>query len=144
MIRRLHKRATARIIEADFRPELAMTHVSLDAQDEAVKQFFLGLIVDPSGSVLELRGQPVACIVPPPKSNCTVLPEWSDAKNARRVELIAKKHSDGLSPPEHVELAGLQEEMLRFRQKVAPLPLDQARRLHQELLARVATQKSPT
>jgi hypothetical protein len=33
--------------------------------------------------------------------------------------------------------------MLRFRQKVAPLPLEDARRLHQELLARAAAQKSP-
>jgi hypothetical protein len=45
-----------------------MTHVSLDAQDEAVKQFVLGLMADPNGSVLELNGQPVACVVPPPKA----------------------------------------------------------------------------
>ncbi len=120
-----------------------MTHVNLDAQDEAVKQFVLGLTVDPSGSVLELNGQPVACVVPPPKAmNGAGRPEWTDSKNARRVELIKKKHGDGLAPVEHVELAGLQDEMLRFRQKVAPLPLEDARRLHQELLARVAAQKS--
>jgi hypothetical protein len=121
-----------------------MTRVSLDAQDEAVKQFVLGLTVDPSGSVLELNGQPVACVVPPPKAmNGGGWPEWTDAKNARRIELIKKKHADGLSPVEHVELGGLQEEMLRFRQQVAPLPLEDARRLHQELLTRVAAQKSP-
>ena len=45
-----------------------MTHVSLDGQEEAVKQFGLGLAVDPSGSVLELNGRPVACLVPPPKA----------------------------------------------------------------------------
>ena len=122
-----------------------MTHVSLDAQNDAVKQFVLGLTIDPNGSVLELNGHPVACVVPPPKStNGAVVPEWTDAKNARRVELIMKKHADGLSPTEHVELAGLQDEMLRYRQKVAPLPLEDARRLHQELLARAADQKSPT
>jgi hypothetical protein len=122
-----------------------MTHVSLDAQDDAVKQFVLGLMIDPSGSVLELNGHPVACIVPPPKwANGSALPEWNDAKNSRRVELITKKHADGLSPAEHVELAGIQDEMLRYRQKVAPLPLEDARRLHQELLERVAGQKSPT
>ncbi len=122
-----------------------MTHVSLDAQDEAVKQFVLGLTVDPSGSVLELNGQAVACVVPPPKAtNGAVVPEWNDAKNARRVDLIKKKHAGGLSAVEHVELAGLQDEMLRYRQKVAPLPIEDARRLHQELLARVADQNSPT
>lgn len=122
-----------------------MTHVSLDALDESVKQFVLGLTIDPSGSVLELNGQPVACIVPPPKAtNGVTVPEWTDAKNARRVDLIKKKHAGGLSAAEHVELAGLQDEMLRYRQQVAPLPLDDARRLHQELLARAATQKSST
>src|SRR5262245_11165333 len=101
-----------------------MTHVSLDAQDEAVKRFVLGLTDDPSGSVLELNGQPVACVVPPPKvPNGRGDSEWSDAKNARRIELIKKKHADGLSPAEHLELGGLQDEMLRFRQKVAPYPL---------------------
>ncbi|MCI0681056.1 MAG: hypothetical protein L0Y71_03040 [Gemmataceae bacterium] len=121
-----------------------MTHVSLDPQDEVVKQFVLGLAVDPSGSILELNGRPVACIVPPPKAmKCIGEPEWTDAKNARRVELIKKKHADGLSPAEHVELARLQDEMLRFRQKVAPLPLEDARRLHQELLALAAAQTSP-
>lgn len=122
-----------------------MTHVNLDAQDDAVKQFVLGLTIDPGGSVLELNGHAVACVVPPPKStNGAVLPEWSDAKNARRVDLIKKKHADGLSPAEHVDLAGLQDEMLRYRQKVAPLPIDDARQLHQELLARAAAQNSPT
>jgi hypothetical protein len=122
-----------------------MTHVSLDAQDDAVKQFVLGLTSDPAGSVLELNGQPVACVVPPPKStNGAALPEWTDARNARRVDLIKRKHADGLSAAEHLELAGLQDEMLHYRQKVAPWPLEDARRLHQELLARAAAQKSPT
>ena len=121
-----------------------MTHVSLDAQDDAVKRFVLGLTVDPSGSVLELSGQPVACVVPPPKAmNGGGESEWTDAKNARRIELIKKKHADGLAPAEHVELGGLQDEMMRFRQKVAPLPLEDARRLHQELLARAAAPKPP-
>jgi hypothetical protein len=122
-----------------------MTHISLDAQDEAVKQFVLGLTVNPGGSVLELNGQPVVCVVPPPKStNGTATPsDWSDAMNGRRVALIKRKHAGGLSSAEHVELAGLQERMLRFRQKVAPLPLDDARRLHQELLVQAAARKSP-
>lgn len=99
-----------------------MTHVSLDSQDDVVKQFVLGLTIDPSGSVIELNGHPVACVVPKPKTaNDSGLPEWNDAKNCRRVELITKKHADGLSPAEHVELAALQDEMLRYRKKVAPL-----------------------
>jgi hypothetical protein len=123
-----------------------MTHVSLDGQEEVVKRFVLGLTADPNGSVLELNGRPVACVVPPPTAvnNSGAEPEWTDAKNARRIELIKKKHQGGLAPTEQVELSGLQDEMLRFRQKIAPLPLEDARRLHQELLVQAAAQKSPT
>ena len=40
-----------------------MTHIALDSQDEAVKRFFLSLPVDPQGSVPQLHGQAVACVV---------------------------------------------------------------------------------
>lgn len=121
-----------------------MTHVSLDAQDEAIKQFVLGLAGDPSGAVLELNGQPVACVVPLPKpTNGGGESEWTDAKNARRIELIKRKHAGGLTPGEQAELGGLQDAMLRVRQQIAPLPLEDARRLHQELLAHALAQKLP-
>lgn len=60
---------------------------------------------------------------------------WSDAKNNRRCDLIDREF-DGppLTPGEIVELAELQDEMLRHRQRVAPIPIEDARRLHQELL----------
>jgi hypothetical protein len=122
----------------------AMTHVSLDSQDENVKQFVLSLTADPDGSLVELNGQAVACVVPPPRPNGTTeANNWTDEKNARRVALIERKFAGGLAPSEHGELAELQGEMLRFRRKVAPLPLDAARRLHQDLLARAAVQNSP-
>ena len=122
-----------------------MNHVSLDNQDERVKQFVLSVSADPGGSVLELNGQAVACVVPPSKAmnGSAGEEEWTDAKNVRRAELIKQKYASGLAPAELVELAGLQEEMLRYRQKVAPLPLDDARRLHQDLLARAAAEKPP-
>ena len=62
-----------------------MTHVSLDSLDEKVKQFVLGLTVDPDGSVLELNGRPVACIVPPPQTTneAADAEEWTEGKNAR-------------------------------------------------------------
>jgi len=120
-----------------------MTHVSLDSQADAVKQFVLGLRDDARESLLELNGKAIACVVPPPKSNgAAAAAAWTDAKNARRIELIKKKHAEGRLPPEHLELAGLQDEMLRFRQKVAPLPLEDAQRLHQELLMQAANKSS--
>lgn len=122
-----------------------MNHVSIDNQDETVKQFVLSLSADPGGSVLELNGRAVACIVPPtPSMNGSAgAEEWTDAKNARRADLIKRKYAGGLSSAELVELAELQEAMLRYRQKVAPLPLDDARKLHQELLSKAAAPKSP-
>jgi len=43
-----------------------------------------------------------------------------------------------LSPAEEAELALLQDVMYRYIDKVAPLPLDAARSLHQELLQKAA------
>jgi hypothetical protein len=113
--------------------------VNLDGVDEAIRQFVLAVALDPAGAVLEVNGQPVAWIVPaegaPPSDE-----PWTDAKNNRRCDLIDRKYAGGLSPDEAAELARLQAEMLRHRQRVAPLPLDAVRRLHQELLTRATTQ----
>jgi hypothetical protein len=68
---------------------------------------------------------------------------WTEEHNARRIELIQRNCAGGLTAAEIVELANLQEELLRYRQQVAPLPLDDARQMHQELLARVASTQFP-
>jgi hypothetical protein len=115
-----------------------MRHISLENQPEQVRQFVLALL-SPDGALLELEGHPVACVLPAPKSanGPPLHPQtWTDAKNARRCDLIDRKYAGILSPAEAAELAALQEEMLRYRQHVAPLPLEDARRLHQELLRR--------
>src|SRR5205807_107205 len=92
--------------------------------------------LDANGSVLELDGRALACVVPlieePVKSNGA----WSEAKNTRRCALIDKEIDGFLSAAEAVELHRLQREMLAHRHKVAPLPLPEARTLHQELLAK--------
>jgi hypothetical protein len=61
---------------------------------------------------------------------------WTGAKNQRRCDLIDRKSAGSLTRAEAVELAQLQEQMLRHRQRVAPLPLDDARQLYQELLTK--------
>jgi len=111
-----------------------VNHIALESQSDAVKQFFLGLPADPAGSVVELGGHALACVVPLPFKNGEDHLEWTDAKNERRCDLIERKYRGALTAPEAMELAALQEEMLRYRQKVAPLALEDARRLHQELL----------
>src|SRR5580700_4068378 len=102
-----------------------MNHILLDKQDEAVKRFFLSLPADAQGSVVELNGQAVACVLPPPKATNGSMEAWTDAKNNRRCDLIDREFGgQALTPTEVVELANLQEEMLRYRQRVAPLAIE--------------------
>jgi hypothetical protein len=117
-----------------------MTRVNLDGVEEAVRQFVLAVAVDPAGSVLELNGRPVAWILPAGPSPANGEEVWTEAKNQRRCDLIDRKYAGNLTPPEAVELAQLQEQMLRHRQRVAPLPREDARRLHQELLNKAVSQ----
>jgi hypothetical protein len=115
-----------------------MTHINLETQPEVVRQFVLALSASPDGIVLEFAGRPVVCVVPPPKSLNGADGEgakWTDEKNRRRCELIDRKYDHGLSPAEEAELALLQDAMHRLLDQVAPLPLDAARKLHQELLS---------
>src|SRR6516162_5245179 len=116
-----------------------MTRVSLDGVDESVRQLILAWALDPAGSVLELGGRPVAWVVPAGDAPANGDEPWTEEKNQRRCDLIDRKYAGGLTPNEVVELARLQEEMLRHRQRVAPLPVEDARRLHQELLTRAAS-----
>src|ERR1700722_19873286 len=98
-----------------------MNHITLDSQDEVVKKFVLSLPVDPQGSILELNGRPVMCVLP-----VSVVVDgdelWTEDKNNRRCDLIDRKYAGHLTPVETIELAQLQEQMLTHRQRVAPLP----------------------
>jgi hypothetical protein len=121
--------------------EVAVTHVNLDTQPELIRQFVLALTSSPDGVVLESAGRPVACVVPPPRSvngTSDQEGEWSEEKNQRRCQLIDQKYDHGLSPAEEAELALLQDALHRYIDKVAPLPLDAARALQQELLQKAA------
>jgi hypothetical protein len=112
-----------------------MTRVNLDEAPEEVRQFILALAGNPNGSVLELGGRAIALVVPAPSVPNGDGEPWTDAKNHRRCDLIDRKYSGALSPAEAAELARLQEEMLQHRQRVAPLPLEDARRMLHELLS---------
>lgn len=115
-----------------------MNHIALEQQDEAVKRFVLSLPTDSQGSVLELNGQAVAWLVPAIGPAMNGDEPWTDAKNERRCDLIDRKYAGGITAAEAAELAVLQEQMLHYRQRVAPLPLEDARQLHQDLLAKAA------
>ena len=52
----------------------------------------------------------------------------------RRARLIDKEVDGTITEAEQVELERLQSEMLAHRHRVAPLPIDELRALHQRLL----------
>ncbi len=60
--------------------------------------------------------------------------DWTEAKNARRFALIDKEIAEQLTPAEADELARLQREMDDFLQRVASLPLEAVRALHEQLV----------
>jgi hypothetical protein len=111
-----------------------MTRVNLDTQPDVVRQFVLALSASGEGAVLESAGRPVACVVPPPRPGEAGAPEggWTEEKNRRRFELLDRKYDHGLGPADEAELALLQDALHRYVEKVAPLPLEAARALHQE------------
>jgi hypothetical protein len=100
-------------------------------------QFFLSLPVDPEGSVVELNGQALARVTRlqgERNGSSEATGPWTEAKNARRCALIDREIDATLTPEEAAELHALQQQMLRERRRLAPVPLEDLRRLHQALL----------
>jgi hypothetical protein len=64
--------------------------------------------------------------------------KWSEEKNRRRCELIDKEIEGTITAEDSIELEALQREMLAYRRRVAPLPLDDLRNLHQTVLEQAA------
>ena len=67
--------------------------------------------------------------------------EWNETKNARRVQLIDKEIQATLTAAEAVELEVLQKQVEAYRDRVAPIPLEGARTLHQRLLEKAKRSK---
>ncbi|MBL7037212.1 MAG: hypothetical protein ISR77_01220 [Pirellulaceae bacterium] len=66
--------------------------------------------------------------------------EWTAEKEARRSELIDKDIAGTISADERTELAILDRQGNEHYDRVAPRPMEGARRLHQQLLDRRAGQ----
>jgi hypothetical protein len=64
--------------------------------------------------------------------------DWNEEKNSRRCDLIDKEIAGTLLLDEAIELRALQNQLLAYRRRVAPLPLEDARDLHRELLRKAA------
>ncbi len=121
-----------------------MTHVSLDNQNESIKQFVLSLSVDRRGSVVELEGKEVLRAFPPDNGEAPKEQDWTNAKNNRRCDLIDREIDGTITAGEAKELENLQEQMLRYRHRVAPLPLAYAGRLLAELEEKAARASGPS
>jgi hypothetical protein len=59
--------------------------------------------------------------------------EWTAEKNHRRHELVDKDIDGTITEREQKELKILQAELVTYRQKVAPLPLEDFRKMHDAL-----------
>ena len=59
--------------------------------------------------------------------------DWTGEKNRRRCNLIDAEVAGCISPREYVELQQLQREMLAHRNANHPLPIAEARDLHEKL-----------
>jgi len=64
--------------------------------------------------------------------------EWSTVRDARRCELIDKDIAGTISTIERNELAALEHQANEHFDRIAPPPIDGARRLHQQLVNRRA------
>ncbi len=120
-----------------------MKHIDLNTQEEAIQRFFQSLPVDREGALVELKGHPVARVLPVGNGVRAVQQyagPWTEAKNARRCELVDREIEGTLMPEEAAELAVLQEQMLQERRRLAPVPLEDLQKLHQKLLEKAQQQ----
>lgn len=110
-----------------------------DTLPETVREF---LAAFSGGAVIERDGTPVGRYVP-------IVPqtaddgEWTPAKNQRRAELIDREFDRSITPEELAELDALTEQMRRFIDRVAPLPLEPLRRMHQQLVEKAIAANRP-
>jgi len=61
---------------------------------------------------------------------------WDEAKNARRCELIDREIQGTIGGSERRELEVLTRELRVYRRQIAPVPIERATKLHQQLLAK--------
>ena len=100
-----------------------------DTIEEPVRRFLMGLEVSNEASVVEIEGRKVYILVRPQVSKPAEDSEWTSEKNRRRYELIDRNLDTRITPLECVELAELEEEFDRYRDRVAPLPIGLAREI---------------
>jgi hypothetical protein len=117
-----------------------MHDIDLETFPEPYRDRLRDAAISPNGSVIKENGEELARVLPkrkrPAKSAAEV--NWTAAKNERRCDLIDREIDGTIAPGEWAELEELQEELRRYVNQVAPLPLEPLRKLHQALLEKAA------
>jgi hypothetical protein len=67
---------------------------------------------------------------------------WTDVKNRRRAQLVDRQIAGTLTGDEEAELQLLQQYMRAYRDRVAPLPLEDTRQLHAQLMEKARQAQS--
>ena len=106
---------------------------------ESVIQFLERLEPSTEAALYEMRGRRVYFVVRPTSERSEQTP-WSSSRNDRRCDLIDKEIAGTITPEETIELIELQDQMRRFVDHVAPLPMAAVRQLHAELLEKASGQ----
>jgi hypothetical protein len=76
-----------------------------------------------------------------PTSQLPKSSQWSEQTNSRRCDLIDRDIQGLITTSEKLELQQLQDQFYQYLDTAAPIPLDGARRLHQELLKKKQQQE---
>ena len=117
---------------------------SVSEIEEPVKRFLEGVVAAEEKPAVEMNGLRVHFVVQPILNNGHRNDSWTPEKNHRRCDLIDQEIDGTMTLVERVELADLTQQMRRFVNKLAPLPIDEVRKLHAELLAKAAQAQSGT
>ena len=115
---------------------------SVSEIEEPVKRFLEGVVTAEETPAVEMNGLRVHFVVVPILGNGHLDDPWTPEKNQRRCDLIDKEIDRSITSTERVELANLKQQLRRYVNKVAPLPIDAARKLHAELLEKAAQAES--
>lgn len=116
-----------------------MNTIRMETIPEPMREFIRSTARPLEGTVFEEDGLPAYRLIAYAKPTAgTPHPEWTPADNDRRCDLIDKDIDGRLTPDERVELEALQLRLRQYVNKVAPLPLEPLRKLHQELLEQAA------
>lgn len=107
--------------------------IVIDDVEEPVKRFLERLEPSSEASMVEMDGRRVYLVVRSTAEGAALDEPWTDEKNRRRAKLIDKEMDGTMAAMEAVELEELTQQLRRHREKVAPLPLEYARQLLEQL-----------